>query len=181
MTLGSTYDHQRVRDIHRVTTLRKLYSGHRVRRAQIPVLQEVDSGSQSICGLPQFAHSCSTCLDRLVPTAGGEHASLGRLYPSHNTNWRVVLGHLSSLASSHVKHSTCVVRATGEYIRAILQTTTHNQSWSIDTVTLAVNVSTHLVPTYTQYRPLVGVHRLSLRLAARSNLIYADLLIINIL
>ena len=91
-----------------------------------------------------------------------------------------MLGHLSSLTSSHVKHSTCVVRATGEYLRAILQTTSHKQSWSIDTITLAVNVFTHLVPTYTQYRPLVGVHRLSLRLAARSNLIYADLLIINI-
>ena len=44
VTLGGTHDHQRVSDVHRVTTLRKLHSGHRVWRAQIPVLQEVDSG-----------------------------------------------------------------------------------------------------------------------------------------
>ena len=40
VALGRAHDHQRVHNIHGITTLRELYSRHRIRCAQVPVLRE---------------------------------------------------------------------------------------------------------------------------------------------
>lgn len=105
---------QRVNDIHGITALRELNSGHGGRRAKIPIL---DLRSELAV---RRAATKRTCLNRLVPASSGQYSTLGSLYPAYYLDWGVMLSHLRGLACGYVEHPPSVVRPSRNDFRSIL-------------------------------------------------------------